>query len=154
MTRAYDPSDKMPYVTYNNKNEVQSLNLNDINFCNAHEFPLDLYKGEPFNLANFLCDRPRDLESNYIFGTERFDHPDHFSRYAMCTPGNGQGFIFGYAYGNGFFGKYPTTIACWPRTGCQPSDMAPKRFYKDKFQTPCYNIGQTYKDSEISRARR
>lgn len=112
------------YVVYNNKKQVDNLDLNKIpGRDRLVEFPGFIYQGQPFGPAQYICDDPpRDTNYNYIYGIERLEHPDHFSRFTYGVTDNG--------YGVGHWpGRYNTPAICQPFTGKDPDNMAPSRFY-------------------------
>nr|QBK85637.1 MAG: hypothetical protein LCMAC101_02320 [Marseillevirus LCMAC101] len=117
---------KQNYVQYDNKAEVEALNLNVYDGNRAVVFPRHIYAGYVIPYPDYLCSRPRDTEIQYIIGVEREKHPDHFSRFGYARAP--------YGYGSGHWpGKYNETWWCGDSDN-NPKNMAPSRFYEPEYQ--------------------
>jgi hypothetical protein len=135
----------MSYITYNSISDVRSLDLNTADGNIATEFPYHIYDGETFPISQYLCESgPRDTRYNYIYNTERMEHPDFFSRFAYGYCDNG------YCSGH-WNGRYNTPGVCFSETDKQPKNMAPSRFYEPHFQSalscdhPAYDLAEIYR---------
>lgn len=123
----------VPYVQYEKNDQIHYLNQNTFDGDKTVIFPRHLYSGNARQQAYYTCFRPRDTELNYIYGVEREDHPDHFSKFGYARAP--------YGYGTGHWpGRYNTSI--WCNDDVQPKDMAPERFYEPVNQGPFSNISQ------------
>ncbi len=127
----------MTYIEFHNKKDVRNLDLNVWHYPVDNDYPgvnlsgssgRFLYKNEPRHQPYYLCDPGRDIEINYIIGTERERHPDHSSRFGYNKAWNG--------YGSGHWpGRYLESELCSVYDP-QPQEMAPTRFYGEKYQGP------------------
>ncbi len=109
------------YVQPDNDQQVEALNLNIYNGDRAVVFPRHMYAGDVVPRPNFLCSRPRDTETRYIYGVERDVHPDHFANFGYARAP--------YGYGTGHWpGRYNDSVWCG-EADVQPPGLAPKRFY-------------------------
>jgi hypothetical protein len=125
--------------------DYKNLEKNTVNGSKSTVFPLNIYKGQVFPLSEYICESgPRDSTYDYLIDSERSQHPDAPSRfgYARCF----NGYCSGHRPG-----RYNTNPQCIPDTDSQPRDMAPKRFYTDKYQSPFMGDTPTYSKSLISR---
>ncbi len=109
------------YVQYDNEEQIEALNLNVYNGDRAVVFPRHIYAGDVVPAPAFLCSRPRDTQTRYIFGVERDLHPLHFANFGYARAP--------YGYGTGHWpGRYNDSVWCGSED-VQPENMAPKRFY-------------------------
>jgi hypothetical protein len=117
------------YVVYNSDFQRRGLDLNKVYGRRVNEFPNNLYTGEIFPLSQYVVESgPRDSKTNYLYGLERMDHPDQFSRfgYAWCPNG----------YCSGAWpGRYNEAPGC-DNYNEQPANMAPSRFYQGTYVSP------------------
>ena len=142
------------YIFYNSPQSVKSIDRNKVR-GKITEFPRGLYVGESLNPSKcqpFGCSGAggvagyvRDPEIDYFFGTEKTQHPAHFSRfgYAWCPNG--------YCTGNhpGRYNTPPGEVDF----NSQPKGMAPERFYSDTELDPFYTLSPAYIDSFNARGR-
>lgn len=121
----YNTPSLSTYVAYNDKKEVDNLDLNTwdstLEFSGKH-----LYEKPALYGAIGLCSPARNPDVHYIYGVERQDHPDHSSRF-----GYGR-FPNGYGVGNWSSGFYNMPPGC--DYDPQPPNMAPERFYSKPYQ--------------------
>jgi hypothetical protein len=144
------------YVQYENESEIKELDQNawpgpianksgSVSYGYLGKDLYTMFGNGPRRQAYQICEAGRDVDSHYIIGLERDSHPDHSSRfgYARCR--------YGYCFGH-MPGKYIENDHC---AGYDPlpSDMAPERFYTEKYTSPfsCisegrvnYDIGKNY----------
>lgn len=109
------------YIVYNDPEEVEALDLNTVKDpSKIVVFPRHIYGGEVFPAAEYVCSRPRDTETHYVYDRERLHHPQHFSRfgYGRCQ--------YGYCTGPASLG-YQANIFC--QNDVQPKNMAPDYLY-------------------------
>ena len=126
------------YVEYSDTDQVAWLNQNEYKRTEQISmFPRHMYSGKiTLPQANFICSRPRDVGYKYIYGVERYEHPDqNQSRfdYGRCPNG--------YCAGH-FPGKYMSSFPYNGDENCcgsQPLNMAPARFYQKHELSP-YNV--------------
>lgn len=128
-----------PYVRYNKKDERDALDQNTVMSDNVSVFPFGIYAHPTMEDPDFLCDSPRDKRSNYVYGRERYSHPQHFSRFARADSWNG------YGVGNWSSGKYKVSDACYGSDLFDdPPGMAPPELYGETPYTVTSRGGQTY----------
>jgi len=131
----YNHSKNQDYIQYSNKKELAFMDQNvwDVRQQEILEGAggRRLYSSNPRHSAYYSCFGGKDLETHYILGADRDDHPDHSSRfgYGRCP--------FGYCSGH-FPGKYQESLAC-STYDPQPQNMAPSRFYTEKWQDSAYS---------------
>jgi hypothetical protein len=115
-------------------------------------FPRRFYKAEPFNssrdypgTAIKICQgNPCDDKIDYMYPTQRSQHPDMFSRFGYPWCENG------YCIGN-HPGRYNTPPAFQWQSNLQPPDMAPQRFYEGRFADYNYSSSDAYNGSAYVR---
>jgi len=102
-----------PYTHYGVKLDKERLNMSIVPKSEATVFYTDIYKKEPFPVSSYSdqctlctsspregiydrndptqrqCGLPRDISTNYVYGTERTSHPLHFSRFQYPNCPNG-----------------------------------------------------------------
>lgn len=130
------------YVVYNDPDEVMNL---DQNVWRASRRSImsgasgrHLYEFDPRHPAYYACSEGRDLQTHYIIGVDRDDHPDHSSRFGYARCPNG--------YCSGHWpGRYNTSLAC-SAYDPQPPDAAPARFYTAEYQGPYHDESQATVD--------
>lgn len=140
-----------PYVRYNDPAEVAYLDQNTFDASKAVVFPGHMYAGNVVPSASFITDakpfqdamrppgwrsKPRDTQTHYIYGVERMQHPDHFSRFG---------------YGRRHYGYSEQRPGTYDEPGedCNmflPEDMAPKRFYSYEYSGHNINTSQASAD--------
>ena len=132
----------MAYVAYNSDSEVKELDLN--HWDTSPKAIADgasgrhLYKNDPRHSAYYYCYGGRDHETHYIINKDRDNHPDHFSRFGYARCRNG--------YCSGAWpGRYNASEECSDYDP-QPKDMAPARFYTEKYQGAFVARSQAYSD--------
>lgn len=131
------------YTQYNNEYNVRDLDMNTLKPTDRPtQFPTGLYEGPSFMNPTYICDKqPRNSETNYLLGVERFDHPDHFSRYGYANCSNG------YCRGPQAGRNYNTAENC--PDPIIPQDMAPKRFYNYSNIYGVNSVGNKYEGSGV-----
>lgn len=127
----YNHNISQGYVGYNDRYDIKAL---DMNVWDATDATIadgasgrHLYKNEPRSTSQYLCDDGRDVDTNYILGVDRDDHPDHTSRFSFGHCPNG------YCTGN-WPGRYATSLVC--NKNIMPPGMAPARFYSEEMSGP------------------
>lgn len=142
---------KTKYVGYNDKRQIASLDKNVWNTSLKSIIPTGetgryLYRApdtadpsEPRHPSRSICEEGRDPETHYVLGLDRFDHPDHSSRFGYANCPNG--------YCSGHWpGRYNEGTAC-ANNDPQPLGMAPARFYEPQ------NLG-AFVDTSVASANR
>jgi len=135
------------YINYSIPSQVHNINLfgkqND-DIPQMTVFPQQVYRGYPQPVPD-LCDRPRDISTNYIIGAERCEHPRHYSTYGRDTCTNG--YCFGTKSAGGYILSDAECNPCDIENGkFEPQGVAPKRFYKPPFTTAA-GISATYNET-------
>jgi hypothetical protein len=109
------------YVQPDNDQQVEALDLNTYNGDRAVVFPRHIYAGDVVPAPKYLCSRPRDTQTRYIFGVERDLHPLHAANFGYARAA--------YGYGTGHWpGRYNGSMWC-NQDDVQPPNMSPARFY-------------------------
>ena len=123
---------------------TNNLERNTVNGNKSVVFPLNIYEGQVFPLSQYACESgPRDTHYDYLIDFERDSHPDAPSRFGYAV-------MYGYNYGHNP-GRYNTRPECIPETDKQPKDMAPMRFYGQKYQSAFMGDHPTYTRDSIVR---
>jgi len=135
------------YVIYNSPEEVEDLDQNVPKNKHVTVFPVGIYDGPVYPLSQYVAQSgPRNTVYDYLYNAERYDHPPTPSRFGYAAHANG------YGVGSWSPGFYNTPACC---TGDEiPKNMAPAKYYEDRFRTPYYTDSPAYRADRFEKNNR